>query len=323
MNSKQRVIAVLEGKTPDCTPAGFSLHFPVEESAGQAGVESHGRFLRETHVDILKVMNENLVPDVGEVKTPADWQKVCDICRDDTFIRRQLDFAKRVLDSCADAQAFALGTLHGIVASGIHPYEASYGYDGARTLQVMHLRENPALVLEAFKRITERMCQLARGYAEIGMDGVYYAALGGETCWFTDEEFDRWVRPFDQEILSEIRSSGRYAFLHICKHGLNMQRYACYAPCCDAVNWGVYEAPLSMDEGCKLFAGKTIMGGLANRSGCMVEASQEELNAEGVRLAKKYGPEKYILGADCTLPTEIPYERIRALTDAVHEATRQ
>ncbi len=42
MNSKQRVIAVLEGKTPDCTPAGFSLHFPVEESAGQAGVESHG-----------------------------------------------------------------------------------------------------------------------------------------------------------------------------------------------------------------------------------------------------------------------------------------
>ena len=102
-----------------------------------------------------------------------------------------------------------------------------------------------------------------------------------------------------------------------------MQRYACYAPCCDAVNWGVYEAPLSMDEGCKLFAGKTIMGGLANRSGCMVEASQEELNAEGVRLAKKYGPEKYILGADCTLPTEIPYERIRALTDAVHEATRQ
>ena len=225
MNSKQRVIAVLEGKTPDCTPAGFSLHFPVEESAGQAGVESHGRFLRETHVDILKVMNENLVPDVGEVKTPADWQKVCDICRDDTFIRRQLDFAKRVLDSCADAQAFALGTLHGIVASGIHPYEASYGYDGARTLQVMHLRENPAPVLEAFKRITERMCQLARGYAEIGMDGVYYAALGGETCCFTDEEFDRWVRPFDQEILSEIRSSGRYAFLHICKHGLNMQRY--------------------------------------------------------------------------------------------------
>lgn len=67
--------------------------------------------------------------------------------------------------------------------------EARYGYEGTRERMCAHLRENKVPVLDAFKRITEGMCQLAESYKKLGLDGIYYAALGGERRYYTDEEF--------------------------------------------------------------------------------------------------------------------------------------
>lgn len=322
MTKKERVLAVLAGEEPDCTPVSFSLHFPKEENAGEAGVQSHLKFFWETDTDICKIMNENLVPCVGELNGPEMWGRVCAACREGDFVEKQADFAKRILDGC-DKDAFTLGTLHGITASGIHPIEPFYGYDQSRTLLVESLRENPEAVLEAFDCITEQQCRLVRAYAQAGMDGVYYAALGGERRWFTDSEFQAWIEPFDKRILSEIRKAGMAVFLHICKDGLNMERYASYAPYADAVNWGVYEAPLPLEEGERLFPGKTLMGGLPNRSGVMTQGTEAELAQEAQRLVRRYGPKRFILGADCTLPTDISYARIRTIVEAARSAAQR
>lgn len=318
MTKKERVSAVLEGREPDHTPCGFSLHFPEAEKQGEAAVQAHLRFFRETDTDILKVMNENLVPNLGEIRRPADWNCLHALKPDAEFLKRQLEMTLRIRDRWDGGEAFWMGTLHGITASAIHPIEAVYGYDGVRTLLIGHLREDPAPVLDAMKRIAECMCALAHGYRDAGMDAVYYAALGGERDrWFTDEEFARWIEPFDRLILSEIQKAGCSAFLHICKDGLNMERYRAYHDVCDAVNWGVYEAPYSLEDGRALFSGKVLMGGLKNRSGVLVEGTEEEIAAEAGRLAGQYGPKKFILGADCTLPTEIDTRRIRTAADAL------
>ena len=107
-----------------------------------------------------------------------------------------------------------------------------------------------------------------------GVDAVYYAALGGEYRYYTDEEFAEYIEPLDKQVMTAIRENGGYCFLHICKDRLNMKRYAGYNEYADVVNWGVYEAPFSIEEGKKLFPGTTIMGGLANRSGVLVEGTE-------------------------------------------------
>lgn len=91
-------------------------------------------------------------------------------------MKRQMEDVKRIMDQ-ADPEAFSLGTLHGICASAIHPIEARYGYEAVRELFCTHIRENKQPVLEAFKRITDGMCQLAAAYKELGLDGIYYVAL--------------------------------------------------------------------------------------------------------------------------------------------------
>lgn len=318
MRKRDRVLAAIEGKEVDHVPTGFSLHFPKGQESGMAGVNAHLEFFEATDTDIIKVMNENLVPDVGEIKTPRDWDKIPTYSLKDDFMKLQLDLVKGILER-ADNEAFSMGTLHGICASAIHPIEMRYGYEGVRKLFCEHIREDKKPVIDAFKRITDGMCQLAEAYKGLGLNGIYYAGLGGEKHYFTEEEFDDLIAPFDKEILRVSKEAGNINFLHMCKDNLNMNRYASYNSLVDVVNWGVYETGFSLEEGKALFKGTAVMGGLANRSGVMVEGTIDELKAESRRVVKEFGKTSFILGADCTLPTEISYKRIRSIVDAVRE----
>lgn len=42
---------------------GFSLHFPRTAKTVEEDLKFHLDFFRETDTDIIKIMNENLVPD--------------------------------------------------------------------------------------------------------------------------------------------------------------------------------------------------------------------------------------------------------------------
>ena len=315
MTERERILAVLSGKKPDAVPCGFSLHFPREEAFGQAAEEAHLRFFRETDTDIFKIMNENLVPNMGTIQTPDDWKCIRPMSLGSSFLADQLELTRRILDRC-DRPAYLVGTVHGITASTIHPIEAHYGYGPVRELLCAHLREKPQPVLDAMKRIAEAMCLLSQKYIELGVDGVYYASLGGEKRYFTDEEFENWIAPFDKQILSAVRDAGGHTFLHICKDGLNMQRYASYAPLADVVNWGVYETGFSLEEGYALFPRSAVMGGLANRSGVVAQGSDRELARAVTELIASQHGRPFLLGADCTLATETPYGRIRLMARA-------
>ncbi len=315
MDKKERVIAAIHKAEVDHVPCGFSLHFPKGENTA----ETHIKFFRETKTDIGKIMNENLVFSEEKIVTAEGFSKIPSITRSTPFLENQIQITRKIVQE-SDKDLFLLGTLHGICASSVHPLEQrGMDYMEARKFVIQCLRENPAPVLAAFERITEGMCELAKAYIEEGVDGIYYAALGGERDLLTDEEFAKWFKPYDMRIMECIKESGGYCFLHICKDGLNMNRYRGYDKLADVVNWGIYEVPFSLKEGRTLFPDCAVMGGLPNRSGVMTEGTKEELEQEVKRLVQEFGRRGFILGADCTLPTEIPYERIRWIAEEVHK----
>lgn len=316
MTKKERVLRAISGQPLEQTPSSFSLHFPVERNSGQAAVEEHLRFFHETDMDILKLMNENLVPDFGNIRCAADWKQIPTLSMQDSFMQEQMELTKRVLDAVG-SEVYYLGTLHGACASGIHPVMDRLGYEASRQLQVDHLRENKVPVLDALRRMTDVMCELAEAYVKAGVQGVYYAALGGEHRYFTDEEFAEWIEPLDRQILQAIREAGGQVFLHICKDQLNMKRYEQYGALADVVNWGVYEAPFTLEEGRAMFSNCAIMGGVPNRPGTvLVDGSEDAIRAHTAEVIETFGRHKFILGADCTLPTEISYAHIRAAAQA-------
>ena len=61
------------------------------------------------------------------------------------------------------------------------------------------------------------------------------------------------------------------------------------------------------------------MGGLANRSGVLVNGTEEEIRSEVHKVLQDFGTQGFILGADCTLPTDIELWRVNAAVEAARE----
>ena len=87
----------------------------------------------------------------------------------------------------------------------------------------------------------------------------------------------------------------------------------------DIVNWGVHEDNISLEEGRRLFGDITIMGGLQNRAGVLVDGTCEQIEQKVKSIIHSFGKQKFILGADCTLPTEISYQRINVAVKAAEK----
>ncbi len=319
MTRKQRVLNAINHQPVDHVPAYFTTHFTKDKHFDQPAVEEHLRFFDAVNPDIQKIMNENLVPNYGSIKTPSDWACIPHLDRSAPFMQRQLDMMKRIYERM-DKDAFNIGTLHGTVASTIHPIESHYGYEPVRELLCAHLRENETPVLDAMKRIIDGMTDLALAFIELGMDGILYSSLGGERHYFTDEEFDKWIAPLDKQVMQAVKEAGGRVILHMCKTNVSFDRYKSYEGIYDITNWGVYEADLSLTQARKLFPTGAIMGGLSNHLDAVIcQGSKEEIQQEVQKIIDEAGKTGFILGTDCTIPTGVAYSQLRIATDYVKQ----
>lgn len=313
MNARERVLAAVAGKPVDRTPAGFWLHFTEDKQNGEAAVQAHLDYFEKTGTDIMKIMTENLVPHDVPIKTASDWKNIKPFTRNSKFITDQVEIIKRILDKVHD-QGIVLATIHGIVASAWHARGGPAGYETGSSFLAEHLRENPEAVSYGYQVIAEAVALLTEESLKAGVDGIYYAALGGESYLFNDEEFERYIKPCDLRILEAAKKVPAFNILHVCKDRLNLGRYTDYP--CEVVNWGVYEQNPSLEEGKKLFPGKVLLGGLDDRAGVLVDGPKEAIEQEVYSVLDRMGTTGFLLGADCTLPTEIPYAHIRTAVEA-------
>ena len=67
-----------------------------------------------------------------------------------------------------------------------------------------------------------------------------------------------------------------------------------------------------------LTKGRTVLGVFENgKDGLLYRGSKEEIQAETKRLIEETGKDGLILGADCTIPSDIAVERIQWVREAV------
>lgn len=319
MTKRQRIFNLLEGKPVDRTPAGFWLHFPEESHHGEAAVEAHIDFMRHTDTDILKVMNENLFWAEGKVYSTRELSKIKTFARKDKIFIDQMDIIKAIAQKAGGEFPIA-ATVHGLIASAFHAtgfsgYYASMGYGLA-----VFARENPQATKDMLRRVADSLLELVDCSLEAGADGIFYATLGGERQFFTEEEFAEFVAPLEAEIYRHIQSKTKFDILHLCKSNINFERYTALKPA--IVNWSVYQNGLSVSEGAKLFPESIILGGFQDRSGLLVEGTPEQIAAHTASLLEEMKGKRFIVGSDCTLPTEISYQRINSVVKAIESSEK-
>jgi uroporphyrinogen decarboxylase len=303
MNKVERMRAVLAGEIADRVPASFWFHFPEDQAHGEASVKAHLDFYRQADLDFLKIMNEHPYQVETLIKNPIDWRKLKPAPLSSDYYQDQLDEIKMITDQLG-GECLTATTIFNPFSSGNH---------ASNRLVTEHLKADPESVNIGLATIAESLAEFALACLEAGADGIYFSAQGGEAHRFEEHEFLEFIKPHDLTVLNAINGKGELNIVHICRDNVRLHLYCNYPGA--VINWAV-TAPsnLSLKSGKKLF-NRTVLGGLDNR-GVIVDGGPEKIELAVHQTIRTVGPRNLILGADCTLPTEISIDHIQAAIQA-------
>ena len=308
MNNRELILNLIHRKNSHTTPAAFFMHFDPAYHRGRAAVKKHSEFFRATGMDLLKIQYENPQPAAEAVRNPRDWTRAPLYASE--FFDSPVELARGLVQAIR-SKALVIMTLYS-------PFMWAGHYGGQETL-ARHLQEDPQPVIKGLEIMTENVLQLVRGCKKAGVDGFYVSTQGGEAFRFRDPQiFSKYVKPTDLAIWEEIRFC-RFNILHICDYEGS---YSDLAPFLeypgDVVNSPLQVgdhilSPMEMEH---QFA-RPFMGGM-QRKGIISTGSRQQIR-QTVKEILAQAPEQFILGADCTVPSETPWENLKAAVDAAHE----
>ena len=315
MNYRERFYAAMDQKPVDRVPVGFWHHFPGENWTGQNNIDSHIRYYKTLNLDFLKIMCDGFFeyPFSTPIKTASDWGRIRPLGKDSPWVRDQIERAK-VINDVFQADRVCLYNV--FVPFTIIRHSTS------SPLVMAHLAENPAAIHHAMKVVASDSIDLIRGLMEeAGCDGLYLPLQGAEFGRFTREQYDEVVRPYDKLIYDLSNFYSDYNIAHLCAWAGDPNQLEFWRDVpVKCVNWAVSIEKMSLPEGRKFFGGKTCLGGFDNRpTGLLCTGSKEHIKRYTRQLIKSYGTTGLILGADCTIPADIDYDRIRWVIEAAEE----
>lgn len=309
MTKRERVLNAFHNQAVDKLPMGFWYHFSPDDDFGQQTVEEHLRLYRDTDMDFIKVMCDGYFnypnPFIEKVNSADDWFRMTPMGENSPYIRRQVERAKAVVNAvgkecCVFYNVFCPMSL------------MRFGTN--EDILMGHLKRNELAVCHAFEVIAEDIKTLVRLLImEAGCDGIYYCVQNAEQFRFTEEEYRRIVRPAELNVLEYANSLSENNILHCCGWAGDRNRIEVWQDYPSAaVNWAVYVEQLTLGEGKKFFGNRCVLGGFDNRkTGILYSGSKEEVQAEVEKIVAEAGTTGVIIGADCTMPSDIPTERFR------------
>jgi uroporphyrinogen decarboxylase len=309
MNKRDLVLSLIEpGSSLEYIPAAFFLHFDPAFHRGEAAVLKHLEFFRRTDMDFVKIQYEHVFPRIPSITRPEDWARIPFYGPD--FFEEPLKVVEGLVKA-AKKEALVVMTLYS-------PFMCA-GHTVGDFFLNRHLKENPEAVKRGMESITASLMGFIKQCVRLGLDGFYTSTQGGEFGRFSDPEiFDECVRPFDLALMQEINRSCKFNILHICDYNLpyaDISRFTEYPGQVVNCSLDLTGGPISAKEVSRLFR-RPFMGGM-KRKEVILNGTPDEIRAE-VRAVCAEAPQRFILGADCTIPSEVDWENLRTAIDTAH-----
>ncbi len=310
MNKREIVLSLLDSNTSTpYIPAGFFLHFNKRFHRGQPAIDKHIEFFNYTGMDIVKIQYELAMPPQPDIQQPKDWSNIPFIRED--FYQDQWQIAKGLVEM-AGKEALVIMTLYS-------PFMLAGQFTGRELLE-KNLRSDPESVKKGLEIITDSLLIFVRGCIKNGVDGFYHSTQGGEISRFGGSPiFDNYIKPFDLTVMEEINNTSKFNILHICDYHdgyKDLSPFFDYPG--DIVNCSLRLSTLQLTgkEVSRMF-NRPFMGGL-NRKGTIVHGTPSEIEREIDKVVKD-APEDFLLAADCTLPSDINWDKIKNTISYTHK----
>jgi uroporphyrinogen decarboxylase len=308
MNKRDALLNMISGATsPDYVPAAFFLHFDPSCQRGQPAIDRHLEFFHATGMDFVKIQYEQTPAISKPILKPEDWSGV-NRCSEE-FFEPTLQVVKGLVKA-AKAEALVILTVYS-------PFMWAGQIAGADVVS-QHMQEDPAAVKKGLDILTENVLTLLRASKRAGVDGFYVSTQGGEAFRFKGSDlFQTTIKPTDLALWAEIENCP-FNILHVCDYNGSYDDltpfldYPGQVINCSLMVGGQQLSPAAVSD---MFR-RPFMGGL-ERKGALATGSAQAVRGIAAEVLS-HAPERFILAADCTVPSETPWENLKTAIQAAH-----
>jgi uroporphyrinogen decarboxylase len=309
VSKRERMLQWLEGKAePGYTPAAFFLHFAEPHRVGSAAATKHLEYFRYTDMDFVKIQYEQDYNPVDFIKKPSDWSKLKPNKLD--FYEPQLVTVREIVKA-AKKDALVIMTIYS-------PFMWA-GQTSTYTTLSQHLHEDPEAVKKGLNTLVKSQMLFVRACIDIGVDGFYMSTQGSDSGQYKDSKiFREYIKPADLVAMKEVSSKCPFNILHVCDY---VSPYENYDAVLDypgqVVNCSTHlvDKTLTWKDVHSLFK-RPLMGGL-DRKGVLATGSMDQIDEEAKKVLAN-APSQFILGADCTVPGDIDWSRLKHAIAVAH-----
>jgi uroporphyrinogen decarboxylase len=325
MTSKaERLQAAIAGEVADRPPVALWRHFPVDDQDPLLLAEATVAFQQTYDFDFIKVTPASsfCIKDYGVkdewrgnpegtrdyvhrvIKTVKDWLSIDVLNPESGSLGRQLECLAHLQDKVGSSTPY--------IQTIFNPLSQAKNLAGAERLLV-HLRQSPDTVLEAFDRITQTSIAFIERARERGIAGIFYAVQFGSYEYFSTQDYAQFGEPFDKRIL-EAAEGLWLNVLHL--HGEDLifdlaEKYPVHV-----VNWHDRETEPNLAEGKSRVSG-AVCGGIRRWDSMVLGNANSVWDEASDALRSLDGGRGMILGTGCVVPVLAPHGNLMAARQIV------
>ena len=300
MNKIERVRATLAGRPVDRPPFTVWYHFGNQHAPAERTAQVHLEFFDHYDLDLLKLMNDYDYPmpaGLEVVATAEDLGRLQPFDPTKTPFGTQLQTVELVARALRDRALFV-----DTVFNAWNTLKRNLVREAMPGL----MAEQPQALEAALRIVNDNLIRYAQASLERGAAGIFLSVPATAES-VTPEQYERFMRPFDLQLLEAIRGKGECHVLHAHGEHLYFDRLLDYPA--QVLSWADFNGGPSIAEVRRRTA-MTLMTGLnhvtfAEESAALVRAQVRRALAEG-------GNTRFILAPGCSLPTYTYPPLIRA-----------
>jgi uroporphyrinogen decarboxylase len=300
VNKIERVRAALAGQPVDRAPFTVWYHFGTQHAPAERAAQVHLEFFDHYDLDLLKLMNDYDYPMPAGMEVIAS---AADLARLQPF-----DPAKTPLGTQLQTVEIVARALRG------RALFVDTVFDAWNTLKRNLVREampalmagEPKALEAALGIVNDNLIRYAQASLARGAAGIFLSVPATAES-LTLEQYERFMRPFDLQLLQAIAGRGECHVLHAHGERLHLDRLLDYPV--HALSWADLNGGPAIAE-MRRRSPLTLMAGLDHVK--FVESSAGLVRGQVRRALAEAGPTRFILAPGCSLPTYAYPPLIRA-----------
>ena len=307
MNKIERVRAILAGQPVDRPAFSVWYHFGNQHASPEKTAEVHLDFFEAYDLDLLKVMNDYDYPlpeGLEGVETAEDLKRIGPLDIPRTPMGNQLK-AVEILAKKLKGKALLVDTV-------FNAWNSLKRYMAKGAMSRL-MAEHPEDLLAALKIVNSNLIQYSLASIERGASGIFLSVPAtAETL--KAEEYEKFMRPFDVELLKFLQGKGECHILHAHGEKLYLDRMLDYHV--QVLSWADLNGGPTIAQA-RQKTSLTLMAGIdhVNFPNMSIKKVKDQVRAA---LAQA-GDTRFILAPGCAIPTYSFTPLIKAIRGALQD----